>query len=261
MSTPDGSPPPDAPADPERPDAGAVGLIRRAVRSGMVRVQRRIADLNPDEQRRSRRDLDAALVRAPFLTTVRDGMPSIAARYADDHRDYCARVGHPVHAASLELVGVLLGLVDATAPRRVVDLGSGFTSFVLRDHARASGIEVHSVDDSAAWLDRTRGYLREKGVSDGNLHHWPDFQRLGMRGGFGLVLHDMGFMDVRLKTLEQVLDLAAPGGWVVLDDMHKAEYRAAALAVLERRRLEHWSLKALTRDRLTRYAYLVQAEG
>ncbi len=238
--------------------AGARALLGRAVRSGVVRTRRRLADLSPQEALRARRDLDDALVQVPGLAAVRDRMGAIEAAHTADHEDYCARIGHPVHAASLELVGLLLGLCETAEPARVVDLGSGFTSFALRRHAASvDGLEVHSVDDNAEWLEKTRAYLAEKGLSDANLHHWPAFGAADRKGAFDLVLHDMGFMDTRFRELEPVLDLARPGGLVILDDMHKPDYRAKALDVVARRGHACFSLKALTRDTLTRYAYLV----
>jgi hypothetical protein len=53
------------------------------------------------------------------------------------------------------------------------------------------------------------------------------------------------------------LDLAKPGGLVILDDVHKPAYREAAMAVLEEMGLEWFSLREWTRDPLTRYAWLV----
>ncbi len=239
--------------------AGAKALLERAVRSGLARTRRRLADLSPQEALRAKRDLELALAALPALDQVRSRMPAIEQAHEVDHKDYCTRIGHPVHAASLELVGLTLGLCETQKPSRVVDLGSGFTSFALRRYALGvPGLEVHSVDDNAEWLEKTRAYLNEKSLSDTNLAHWPDFAAAGRAGQFDLVLHDMGFMDTRFRELEPVLDLAKPGGLVILDDMHKTEYREKALATVARRGHECWSLKALTRDSLTRYVYLVR---
>lgn len=238
--------------------AGARALLRRAVRSGVVRTRRRLADLSPQEALRARRDLDEACERVAGLQAARARMAEIEADHAAAHEDYCARIGHPVHAASLELVGILLGLTEALDARRVVDLGSGFTSFALRRFAAdRPELEVHSVDDSAEWLEKTRSYLAENSLSDDNLWHWPEFAAADRKGTFDLVLHDMGFMDTRFRELEPVLDLARPGGLVILDDTHKPDFREQALEVVAQRGHAAYSLKAITRDRLTRYAYLV----
>ena len=45
--------------------------------------------------------------------------------------------------------------------------------------------------------------------------------------------------------------------WLILDDVHKPAYRAAAQGVLDELGLEWFSLREWTRDPLTRYAWLV----
>ena len=235
-------------------------VIRRAIKSGVVRAKRRMADLSPQEAVRARRDMDAAIEVVPELATLEQDMGPLIDRFTADHDHYCTHVGHPVHAASLELVAFLVALVDRLRPGRVIDLGSGFTSFALRQQAAEmgdAGAEIHSVDDSPEWLEKTRGYLQEKGVSTANLHTWQDLDREALDGSFDLVLHDMGFMDTRLRTLHEAIGLARPGAVVVLDDMHKPDYRRQALEQLDARGQHPYSMKLLTRDSLTRYAYLM----
>jgi hypothetical protein len=66
----------------------------------------------------------------------------------------------------------------------------------------------------------------------------------------------MGFMDERARTLMQAVGLARSGGVVVLDDMHKADFREGALRELESAGLPTLSAKTFTRDDLTRFAYV-----
>ena len=144
---------------------------------------------------------------------------------------------------------------------KVVDLGSGFTSWALRDWAQGRDVTVHSVDDSPEWLEKTRGYLAERGFTDDRLHVWPEFAAGGFEGSFDLVVHDLGFMDTRFEVLDTVVGLARPGGLVLLDDMHKPDFRDKALTHLEAKGLAAYSLKRITRDRLTRFAYALPIPG
>ena len=115
----------------------------------------------------------------------------------------------------------------------------------------ARNLEVWSVDDSPEWKEKTRYYLEEMKCLTTNLFTWDEFVAKEERG-FDLVLHDMGSMEFREETLRQALDLARPGGWVLLDDVHKPEYRNFAMSVLEEMGLEWFSLREWTRDDLTR---------
>ena len=247
--------------------------VRRILRSVSVRARRRLADLSPAEQARARADREALLQRLPGLADMDEAVDRLDAVFGAYHADYCAGTGHPVHAASVELISFLLTLARVGNARQIVDLGSGLTSFALRRLALdidEGGGEVltalggwdgpapvvTSVDDSAEWLEKTRSYLSDRGVTTERLYVWDDFIAGEVRGRYDLVLHDMGFMDVRARTLMQAVGLARSGGVVVLDDMHKTDFRAGALKELETAGLETLSGKSFTRDELTRYAYL-----
>ncbi len=229
--------------------------LRRALKGGKVLVKRHLQDIAPREAMRARRDHVSVVGAVPELDDIQSAMAPHSARLAPIHTDYCARVGHPVHAASVELTALVLALCERRNVKRVVDLGSGFTSWALRDWARDRDVTVHSVDDSPQWLEKTRAYLAETGLDDDRLHVWADFAEAGFAGTFDLVVHDLGFMDTRYEVLDTAVGLARPGGLVLLDDMHKPDFRDKALAHLEQQGRTAYSLKKLTRDNLTRFAY------
>ena len=233
----------------------STSTIRRALKGSKVLVKRHLQDIAPRESMRARRDHVAVVGAIPELEGIESVMAAHSARLAPIHADYCDRIGHSVHAASVELTALILALCERLQVKRVVDLGSGFTSRSLRDWARDRDVTVHSVDDSPEWLEKTRAYLAETGQDDDNLHVWDDFAAGDFAGTFDLVVHDLGFMDTRYRVIEQAVGLARPGGLVLLDDMHKPEFRDQALAWVEAQGLAAYSLKTLTRDKLTRFAY------
>ena len=236
--------------------------VERILKSGYVRMKRRLDDLSPSEARRAREDVAAVVQRLPELADFEALSEASAERLGASHGAYVGTVSKANHAASMELCVLLDVLLRQRAPRRVVDLGSGYTSFVVRTWAAEEAAagreapEVWSVDDHAGWLEKTRAWLGEQGLSDEHLLTWEEF-RASNPGDFDLVLHDMGSMETRARTLDAVLDLAAPGGLVILDDVHKPDFRRFAIERLEARGQGFFSLKAWTRDDLTRYAYLV----
>lgn len=228
------------------------GVINSASR----RIRRRVQDLDRAENARAKVDAVALGQRFARLGAYAKEAPAIAKRFENDYLDYLTRVGHPNHAASLELIATLWLLAEDSGAKRIIDLGSGFTSFILRTYAAEHpGVEVWSVDDSAEWLERTRSWLGEKGVSTAHLYTWDQLLAQG-RHDFDLVLHDMGMMDTRARCLMEAVDLAHEGGLVILDDVHMADYRDHVAKSLAGRTL--WSLKRFTRDPITRYAWLLQ---
>lgn len=233
-------------------------LIRIA-RSVPKRAARRLNDLSPSEVRRGRKD-EGRLYQD--LPTLKNWKP-IAERHQEDladlHAKYTAEVSNAYQAASLEIIGFLLAVAELTHARRIVDLGSGFSSFVLRRWAAAQDDPptIWSVDDHEGWLEKTRGWLEGMGVTADNTAFWDDFIAMEHEP-FDLVFHDLGRMDKRAAVLEQVLGLAREGGLVILDDVHKPEFRASAQATLAAKGMQSYSLKRLVRDDIARYSDLVE---
>jgi predicted O-methyltransferase YrrM len=194
--------------------------------------------------------LAAAIARAPrHLASLRPA-----------YERYVRGVSTPEHAASLELASLLRALCEHRRPQRVVDLGSGFTSYVLRAWAAGEGVEAWSVDDDEEWLGRTRGFLLGEGLGTDNLLAWPDFlAREPPR--FDLVLHDLGRMSTRVATLPRVLDLAAPAALVVLDDVDKDPYYPALRKELSARGWPRYNLRWRTLDGYGRFAALTVRPG
>lgn len=172
------------------------------------------------------------------------------------HDRYVRTVSTPAMAVSLD-TAILLHLLCVDArPRRLIDLGSGFSSFVLRRYAKGSGAAVTSVDDNAAWLERTVAYLAEHQLSTERVLPWDDFVAQPAEP-FDLVFYDFSSMPIRRQNLARALDWGA-GGIVVLDDLHKDGYADATRMLLDQRPdLVLLPAEGHTADRLGRHAGVV----
>ncbi len=199
--------------------------------------------------------------RFPFLASGAYAALSapVAQRLAPAYADYTARVSPDPIALALPLAVFLGVLCEQLRPRRILDLGSGFSSYVFRAPATAQPADaaplVWSVDQSRAWLDKTRAFLAQHQADRPHLGTWDELTAT-TPAPFDLVLQDFATLDTRRRMLDRVVDLCRPGGLIVIDDMHVPGYRHATLRALDRRGLGYFSLRLFTRKRL-RYAYLV----
>lgn len=170
------------------------------------------------------------------------------------YQRYVTSVSHPAHAISLQLAFYLWELMEERQPRRVVDLGSGFSSYVFRLYAtrRDPTMVVWSVDDDADWLQRTRRFLIEERLPTSGTVLWDAFNERG----FDCVLHDLGTMDTRQATLSDALSLVHADGVAVLDDLHFVSYRKFVEMGLERHGFTHASVREKTLDMIGRFSWL-----
>jgi hypothetical protein len=121
---------------------------------------------------------------------------------------------------------------------RVLELGSGFSSTVLRlwQQQAPPVTDVWTVDDEARWLATTRIELAGLGLPVDNL--WDFAVLLAADPGafapgcFGLVFVDLDGTGTRVRHAEQFVKWTAPGGLLVLDDWHMAHYREPMTARL-----------------------------
>jgi predicted O-methyltransferase YrrM len=141
--------------------------------------------------------------------------PSIMRELYDPWLDYVTNVSAPDMAVSLETACLLLHLCRTRNPKRILDLGSGFSSYVLRLHAGKVGANVTSIDTDADWLAKTGKYLAEHGLSNGDLRLLDDFIA---EPAYDLVFHDIGNGALRNKMASFAADHCAPRGVVVFDD-------------------------------------------
>jgi predicted O-methyltransferase YrrM len=197
--------------------------------------------------------------RFPSAIGLRESMSSFTGRLAPLHRTYTREVSAPDMAISLATAAFLRAYCERMRPRRILDLGSGFSSYVFRSFvaARRQGV-AYSVDSSSSWLDRTRAFLAEHHLSTEDLIHCADDLDGLPPGAFDLVFHDLGLVKLRSLSLPAAIARVRPDtGVLILDDMHKKAYASSVHQVLRSRPHRYLSLAVYTRDQYGRHCGLV----
>jgi predicted O-methyltransferase YrrM len=213
--------------------------------------------LLPSELRDARAGAAELGTRFSFLRDYEGAATVMHERLRAAYDDYTTTVSPPSITISRRLATFLGVVCEGLRPTQILDLGSGFSSYVLGMYAREAGrsVGVRSVDLSKRWLDATQRFLDAQHVDRVSLCTLDEF-RASPTPPAELVLLDIGELPQRLQLLDLTLQSCAPGGVIVIDDMHVPRYRQAMRGLLRERGLVHFSLRAWTRNRL-RYAYLV----
>lgn len=131
------------------------------------------------------------------------------------YQAYLSAGANPAHAMSLQTAKWLDGWITEQKPERVLDIGSGFSSYVLRSH---EGTYAWSVEEDASWADYTRKFLAGKGLDAGHVFDGLDFR--GLDGKFDLVLLDSKGEVPRIQRLRKAAALVKDGGTLIVDDGH-----------------------------------------
>ena len=177
-------------------------------------------------------------------------------------RDYISQdietgVAIEQNAASLELMSFVLAFCESFKPKRILDMGCGFSSvaFAYYQQVYPNSVVV-SVDDNPQWLEIVKKFIAKVGFSNDNHFKmlWNDFIKLYEHTNFDFILDDFSGIKERQSTLKKVLSMC--GGFVVLDDIHKLGYKNYATSILKSSGYRYFSLRKYTLDKYGRYSLL-----
>ena len=176
------------------------------------------------------------------------------------YEQYVKEVSHADMATSLELAAFMYSICKLNHYTKLLDMGSGLSSFVFRLYAKENpGVTVFSVDDDAVWLEKTKDFLRQHQLATDNIFTLDQFLKSGEEE-FDCILHDLNFVEVRINYVELIMKIAKQNGIVIFDDVHKPDYLFALLAKLKGIKARVYNVKPVTLDNYKRFALAVMKE-
>jgi len=179
------------------------------------------------------------------------GEEAIASLY----QHYVTQYSRADMAISFELAKSILNLCHTQLPRKTLDLGSGFSSWVFRKYAKENNATGWSVDDDPAWLEKTKKFLSENNLETDHCIVLQDFIQSD-ETGFDMVLLDLNFVEVRKNYIQLAVERCRKGGLVLFDDVHKADYRDDVLKLCWSLPIRLYDIRDYTLDKFARYTWL-----
>jgi predicted O-methyltransferase YrrM len=190
---------------------------------------------------------------APELSALRELQRELEPAYDR----YVTEVSDPAWAASIQLAAFLWHVSRVSEPTSILELGSGFTSYVFRRYAEEhGGVTVLSADNSEDWLRKTADFLRNVGSRDDGLILLEDLEEVAVERDYGLVFNDV-LGTLRVDLMAAAMRFRSPEGIVVVDDAHREPDRWSAMNCARREGLEVYDLRPWTLDLYGRWAVLV----
>ena len=174
------------------------------------------------------------------------------------YKDYINNVSKSSMSISLELSLYIWSEVNKIKPKKILDLGSGYSSFILRYYQCISKhkVSVKSVDTSTHWLDKTKKFLQKNNLGTDDMYVLEDFKKLPKRK-YDFILYDLDNTSKRHTRLKYVLSLLSKNGLLIIDDVHNTEYRNEVISIVSKSKKNITFIKDITIDEYGRYAAIV----
>ena len=118
---------------------------------------------------------------------------------------------------------------------------------------------VFSVDDDAAWLEKTKDFLLQHQLITDNIFTLDQFLKSGEKE-FDCILHDLNFVEIRIKYIEHIMRISKRNGLVIFDDVHKPDYLFALLIKLKNMKAKKYNIRPLTYDVYGRFSLAATKE-
>ena len=179
------------------------------------------------------------------------------------YTDYVNSISSEDMALSLSTAAFCKTEIEKIKPKSILDLGSGFSSYVFRSYSEKNECSVTSVDTSETWLQRTTQYLQRNRLNIDNLISWDDFINLSKDKKFDFILHDIGDIEMKLRTesLPLITKAVNASGMILLDDMHKTRFRPYAYKCMKTYGFKIYSARKYTLDTYGRFSAIAICGG
>ncbi len=178
------------------------------------------------------------------------------------YQDYVSQFSSSLISLSLNRASFLFFFSQLIQAKNILDLGSGFSSYVFRMYAQQAGLGVvTSVDDSDSWLMETQRFLTRYNIESTqllSLHQYVESNKDNPSAD--LCLLDLGDIALRQQLLPDLFYAVENHQMLlVIDDFHVPVYRRFITKLCMETNITVYSLRKATRRRLSHMALIMKS--
>lgn len=122
-------------------------------------------------------------------------------------------------ATSLEQCLILSGIMQKNELKKVLDTGSGISSFFIRKYL-PENCEVFTFETDTKWASKTENFIQNYNLISSNILIWNDVKDDSTINDFDFIYHDLGDIETRIDTIPNIARRLKTGGYIMLDDAH-----------------------------------------
>jgi len=167
------------------------------------------------------------------------------------YNDYINKVSRRSWAISLECAVFLTVLCHYLKPDNILDLGSGFSSFVFRYYSskiKKDYPTIYSIDTSNLWLEKSMHFCLDFNTNQDHFQNWEIFCEKSKNNFFKLIFIDIGLKERETYVKTIMKRFVDRNSVVILDDFHYDIFRKKVKEVLYDYNYNSYDIKNITLD-------------
>jgi hypothetical protein len=174
------------------------------------------------------------------------------------HNKYIAEISSPDMAISFELAQYLFIHCIHFKPNKIIDLGSGFSSFIFLSYKSLMNPDCNiiSIDDDTNWLNKTKVFLMENKLPVDNLFSLNEVKEELIQDA-DLIFYDLNFVQKRMILFDYFFKNLSKNGILICDDAHKIEYLRFLKIKSQEYKSGLFHLKHYTLDTFERFSIFI----
>lgn len=177
--------------------------------------------------------------------------------FTQSYEVYISTISSNRHAASLSQAVFLYAWCMVSKPKKILDLGSGYSTYVFGLYKNVhKKIQIDSVDDSSSWMRKTKKFLKSNKSCIPHFYLWSEFVKMSKKN-YDFIFYDLGTMETRAQNISMLLKFMGPSTIVCLDDLHFPVYENVVHNFCINNNLQYYSTRKYTKDKFGRFSYLV----
>lgn len=178
----------------------------------------------------------------------------------NEYRNYTTTISNMIMAASLRCCVFLTCMYEEIKPNRILDLGSGFSSYTLRYFRNKFNLdtEIYSVDSDIHWLSKSKEFCKNNNVDVSHFYSWDDIKNV--KKPFDLIFMDIDKSKKRIYYYDHICNhFLSKNTFMFVDDMHKPIIRNK-IKQLDNSHTRH-NVRNETLDKFKRYSCIIEFGG
>ncbi len=167
----------------------------------------------------------------------------------DAYDSYVTTVSPPAMALSWEALEAISEVLSDRNPKRILEYGSGISTYLLASYGRQIGSVIQSYDSDQEWTEKTLEFLRRYELDSWASVQYSDLVEPEAPADF--VLWDFDKNPKRVDLMNDAYANLCDGGVMYVDDTHSREIANAM------HKLRGNVLRIVPRDGFGRYGVFI----